>query len=144
MAENEKDEKAESKPKPKPKPTRVRRVSTKGGMMLVEWEDPKGDGLQRYWVTMTMIVDTLDDDGNYVTVEAPERGVPYGVDWKAVLPKLKTTTTDVANEFKRRGIWTYEDMSRNPNLVRTALATALGLDLAAILTAAREDARNGG
>lgn len=124
---------------------KVRVTNTKSGMFLTEWEDPDGDGLQRAWVTKEMILETLDDDGHFATVEQPERGVPYGADWKNILPEMNCTVVDLANELKRRGIWTIEDMRANPNIVRIALSNALGTGLSAILhAAAAYDASNGG
>jgi len=124
---------------------KVRVITTKDGMYLIEWEDTDGDGLQRKWVTKEMIFEFLDDDGRLATVEDPERGIPYGVDWKLILPEISCTIVDLANELKRRGIWTTEDMRANPNSVRVALSTALGTGLSEILhAAAAYDASNGG
>ena len=51
--------------------------------------------------------------------------------------KPSVSALDIERELKRRGIWTIEELRTRPNEVIGALKDAYGLDLAALLQAAK-------
>lgn len=99
-------------------------ISTQGQACLVEWDDGVGRP-RRAYVPASAVT-----DGRCV---APASGIAYGDDWEGILGTLSVTPDAVADELRRRGIWTREDARRNPTLVMSALQAAYGLDLARLL-----------
>lgn len=79
---------------------------------------------------------TLDRDGRGAECEHPEWGIPYGEDFSALVNPAATGES-IDRELKRAGIWTVEDLLANPNGAAGALQRAYGVDLAALLGAAR-------
>lgn len=65
-------------------------------------------------------------------------GVPYGIDWAAILKPAKPTPEDFARALKNADIWTLSDAMTRPNEVISALHAVYGIDLAAVLTAANK------
>jgi hypothetical protein len=52
-------------------------------------------------------------------------GTEYGIDWEVLFgEECAITPKDIEQEFRRRGLWTYDDINRNPNHVIASL-TAL-------------------
>ncbi len=98
-------------------------VNSQGQASLIEWLD--GNRPRRTFVPTAAIVDGLCID--------PAAGIAYGDDWEASIGTLSVTPASVADELRRRGIWTREDARRAPNLVMSALQAAYGLDLARLL-----------
>lgn len=107
-------------------------IARKNDLLLVEWEE-RGS-ISRAWVTPDMV---LENKGPTATVVNPKAGIPYGMDWTRVGP-MGVTPNDIDRELKRRGIWTIEDLRSKPNEVIGALQAAYGLDLARLLTWAKE------
>jgi hypothetical protein len=119
-----------------PKEVEVRVVRQERDLMLVDWND--GTRSKRAWVTPDMVVTKTD---NVATVRDPNAGQPYGVDWSRLV-ELETTPTTVENELKSRGIWTLEDLRRNPVEVVSAIQAAYGFTRAKLLQAAERYEEN--
>ena len=103
----------------------------KSGWVLVEWTDTEGK-LRRAWV----VPQTVKESGPSPLVDRPERGTPYGVDFSRLVT-LSATSHDLDLALKRRGIWTLDDLRKNPQDVLGALQDAYGIDLAGLLNAAK-------
>lgn len=85
----------------------------------------------------------VNESGQTPTVSKPERGIPYGVDFSALVT-LSANSKNLDEELKRRGIWTVADLRANPLEVMGALQATYGIDLAALLQAAKQyEAENG-
>jgi len=109
----------------------VRIIQRKNGLTLVEWNDV--DTLKRAWVDGELLV---EDNGLIGKAYSPWAGIPYGMDWaKIISPSVRPVDFD--RELKRRGIWTIEEARKKPQEVTNALRDAYGLDLAALLQAAK-------
>lgn len=111
-------------------------IHEREGMVLIEWQS--ASGLARALVTHNML---QTREGRAATVIAPERGIPYGVPWEYVLPDMQATRGRLADELRRRGIWTVEDLRAHPQEIMGALTSVYGVDLAAILNAAKDYTR---
>jgi len=70
-----------------------------------------------------------------VEKEEFDRGITYGLPWEDLLTP-QVTPEVIANALRQRGIWTLEDVRRNPGKVLAALQSAYRLDFVAILAAA--------
>jgi hypothetical protein len=75
-------------------------------------------------------------DGDAVELFDLELGIPYGLDWAAILKPANPTPADLARSLKNAGIFTASDAMTNPNMVISAILAVYGIDLAAVLTAA--------
>ena len=102
---------------------KIKVVAETGKSSIVEYYD---GSTQRVVVPSSVIHgDTLDD----ADLAA---GVPYGVPWQAV------TTPEIANELRRVGIWTAQDLDARPQLAITAIQRVIGQTLAVLRKAAQK------
>jgi hypothetical protein len=109
----------------------VQIIQRKNGLTLVEWSQ---DGtLKRAWLDQELLV---HDNGMTGDAYQPWAGIPYGVEWSRMITP-KVTSIDIDRELKRRGVWTIQELRTKPNEVLGALRDAYGLDLAALLQAAK-------
>jgi len=104
MDNDEQQEQEQEQPKAKPPDPRlpVRLVAHKDGSALVEWLDP--DGYHRAYVPMDRLKDGT------VGAKDLERGIPHGLAWEEWI-EVTATPEHIANELRRRGVWTWEDMN---------------------------------
>lgn len=69
-------------------------------------------------------------------------GIPWGADFEANI-SVGPLSRIIADELRKRGIWTYEDAMSRPSEVRASFALAgVGL-MGDFLRAAKEEVRNG-
>lgn len=106
-------------------------IQRKNNITLVEWID--GQTPRRAWITPDMIV---SESGTEATIDHPEAGIPYGVDFSRMVV-LSTTPEDIDREFKRRGIWTIADLRAKSNEAVGAIQAAYRIDLGRVLQAAK-------
>lgn len=91
----------------------VTTVKSKDGQSLVEWTD---EGVvQRAWFPVKDV-----KDGRVAKVEA---GLPYGDDFGKLLKGLPTAKS-ITQALNSAGIWSYEELRRNPQKVQDALGRA--------------------
>lgn len=115
----EEKEKKERKPKTVP----VRIVEGKGKSSLVQWS-LKGGDLRRAYVPVDKV--TGVDEGARCDKDALEAGIPYGVPWKELI-KVDVDPAAVAQELRRRGVWTSRDLEMNPKVLRRIVDKMTGL-----------------
>lgn len=111
----------------------VRVIRAQGPAVLVQWTD--GDDLRRAYVPAREVLD------GQVSSETLAAGIPYGLLWEEIVA-FSVTPERLARELRRRGVWTTEDVLRQPNSIVAALQAAYRIDLAAIQGAAREAMRD--
>jgi hypothetical protein len=105
-------------------------VGMRGKTALVEYVD-SGGCPQRVYIPRDKLA------GDQCDKSVLDMGVRYGIDWERAIT-LKTTTRDLARALRARGFWTLRDMEARPNEVLGALQSAYGVDLSALLRAARK------
>lgn len=109
--------------------TQVTIVRTKDSSTLVEYVE---DGvLSRKYVPTAEVKDSIVAD------EILSRGIPYGYPWEDV--ELKFNMPKFANELHNVGVWTVEDMLKNPQKLSAALHAAFAENLSNILEVARNE-----
>lgn len=101
----------------------VKIVEMRGESALVEWN------LKRAIIPASVIHDDLT-----VSQDELEMGIPYGIPWENIT--LTATSQALADHLRANGIWTREDLERNPSAAFGALQAVYGVDLAAIYQAA--------
>lgn len=84
------------------------------------------------------------ENGNAVRDELLSASIPYGVDWEYHLEGVvgKATPERIAEEFHKAGLWTADEIMRNPEQVQGILHSVYGLDYAGIINIAKNLARN--
>jgi hypothetical protein len=96
---------------------------------LVEWYD--GTALHRVTLPCELVRGDSVDEADL------ERGIPYGVAWETALQSTATPEA-IANELRRCGIWTGDDLAARPTIAAAALQRSIGVNLAALRVAAKE------
>lgn len=131
MAEKKTSSSSTSKPEPNPVPVRV--VMTDGTQAVVIAVTDDGDQ-RRYRVHARAVSER--DGQRFVekSVLTPQR--EDGIKWEDVL-KPSTTADDLARELRRRGLFGAVEVQTRPNEVIAAIQAAYGVDLAAVMQAAR-------
>lgn len=112
-----------------PKPTEVRIIRQQNGMMLIQWNDGQ---LRRSWITKELAEQV---DGDRAWVVSPERGIPFGDDFSSIIQVVQVTPQMFDAEFKRRGIWTFDDLLARQGEVLAVVQTVYGPSLSAIYRA---------
>lgn len=68
-----------------------------------------------------------------------DKGTEYGIEMEVLLgDKYVIRPVDLEQEFRKRGLWTYEDINSNPQLVRAAINSLSGRVHAEVLDRSRE------
>ena len=111
-------------------------IARQNGMMLIEWQS--GNEPSRAWVTPDMIV---AESGRSATVRHPEGGIPYGVDW-AALVSTQVDANEIARRLRQAGVWTVEDLQARTNAARGVILAVAGDILQNLLTNARSVQRD--
>ena len=123
MVEEVKESKKQVR-KPVVKMTAVRTMQEKDGRALVEWVNRKGM-LESVFVGVDEVKDGKVASG--VLAEA----IPYGVPWEDLFAEVQKVTTPKvrANELRKVGIWTLDDLRTKSRFVLGALKAGLRVEI---------------
>ncbi len=103
----------------------VRVIKTKRGHSLIEWTSHDGTP-RRSFVPADRV--EMDAEGKQ-TVEHPERGVLFGLDFSKIIEPITIDPDAIDKELKLAGIWSAEDVRANPHVAQGAIIRALGVVL---------------
>lgn len=101
------------------------------GTKLVQWSD--GKSMKRAWVPAHLINQDLE-----VSFKTLNESPAYGLPFDHILQSVTISADVVADALHRRGIWTDEDVMRNPEAVSKALIAAMGLSVSSVQNSVRE------
>lgn len=97
----------------------VQKIARKGRSILVEWADDEGQ--HRSYVPY----DSVFDIQGQSVCELADLGIPYGVPWELLAHQLPAIDgTELQKELRRLGIWTYDDLRKNPAVGLNAICQA--------------------
>ena len=115
---------ASKKPKKRVKKITVSVIRIQGESALVEWVV---DGIiRRAYIPR----DSISIDKK-VEEDILSEGAPYGASWEKVkIPEI--TADELAQALRRSGIWTVDDLRKNPNLALSAIQSIYRVGLAAL------------
>lgn len=82
---------------------------------------------------------TSKDGTLLISKENLDRGLPYGIPWKYKLKISEVTPESLELELHKAGIWTAEDVMKNPQAVKSALMSALRISMSDIQTIAKQN-----
>jgi hypothetical protein len=103
-------------------------LDARGESALVEWTGKDGEARRAY-------IPAGEIDDGKVAVETLEAGIPYGAPWGELAEEIGLPP-DYAPGFARslyaHGVWTVEDLERNPKAVVGALVEATGITAGAL------------
>lgn len=106
---------------------KVKVIGNQGMSSLVEWVI---DGvIERGYVPTGMV------EEDHVNGKELELAIPYGLPFASLIT-FQANPVDLERELHRLGIWTFEDMTRDPNACISALQRVYATDYAALRIAA--------
>ena len=108
---------------------KVKVIQQKGQAALVEWIAE--EGARRATIPASTIVK------GQVSQDELEYGIEYGEPWEELIT-ISATPETIAEELRRCGIWTKEDLESRPTQVLSAIQAAYGFGLADLLRAVRQ------
>jgi hypothetical protein len=115
----------------------VRIIRSTPAVVLVEWfeegEKGKRDAPRRGWIPSTAISANQEVDEKQL-----KKSVPYGLPYEKVLPSITITPEMLGNALRINGVWTAEDVLKNPMSISRALVDCMGLHTTQIQSLVRE------
>lgn len=112
-------------------PSGVRIVQTKGQSALVEWQEE--GRLFRGYLPVNLVKDGTAEGADLA------KAAPYGVPWERYINLAGLTVQALADELRRNGIWTVDDLMKRD---RDIIGIATNLVGRAVFEAAKK--ANGG
>jgi hypothetical protein len=126
-------EQAEEKKERRPKMVKGKVVRQEGDASLVEWMDKEGfyhrASVPRDVVKITkpgQVACSVDEDELLV-------GIPYGMPWEELIGEINVTPEMIANELRRSGIWTGQELLMNPDKIRSVMGKVFGVNYSTLL-----------
>lgn len=103
----------------------VRVIAQNKGAALVEWV--VGDDWARGYVPLLQVVDD--------TVKRSDlnESATYGLDWVTIIGPLDVTAQDVARELHRAGLWTEDDIRKQPREAEACFRRACHVSVAELI-----------
>ena len=96
----------------------VRVIQAKAGSSLVQWLDNKGLHHRGFLPT-----DSIEN--GMADLNELDKAIPFGLPWEDYI-KVIATPESIANELRRRGVWTMGDLSNISAVIKANQAFALG------------------
>lgn len=115
---------------------KVNVIRRKGQSALVQFVDD--DGLQRIELPSS----SVGEDGLVDELELG-MGMPYGLRWEEIV-QFSVTPEMLADELRRRGIWTLDNLMVNMQGAVGAFQAIYGVDASRLLKRARQYQKNRG
>lgn len=111
---------------------RFRVIAQRGQAALVEWSDVAG--LHRSIIPLEQVHLSFDIDYAQLTA-----GIPFGVAWEEI-DFGPDRAVRIAEELRRHGIWTRDDLQRKLPTARAVLIAVAAQDLTRLIDGARRAA----
>ena len=109
----------------------VKIVGRDGKAIVVEWVD---NGK-----TYRGVLPAGRVRGNNAYLKDLRRAAPYGIAWEEVV-ELQATSELLAEELRKRGIWTGKDLYDHPEQAQSAIMATYGIDFQTLLKIASREA----
>ena len=103
----------------------VRVIVQNKGAALVEWV--VGDDWARGYVPTSQIVGDMVKDSDL------DESATYGLDWATIIGPLDVTVQDVARELRCAGLWTEDDIRKQPREAEAAFRRACHVSVAELI-----------
>lgn len=107
----------------------VNLLNTKGQSSLVEYVE--NDVRRRVYIPADLVKD------GFVSSQELSRGIPYGYPWEEI--SFNVGGVHLAEQMQAQGLWTIEDVLKNPKKLRSALNAVVTAQLSEILTIAHRE-----
>ena len=116
----------------------IKLLKVQGQAAVVSFRDKEGM-LQARIISRDDIPGLRLGDSTAVPDRIVTKGTEYGIEMEILLgDKYVIRPVDLEQEFRKRGLWTYEDINSNPQLVRAAINSLSGRVHAEVLERSRE------
>jgi hypothetical protein len=114
----------------------ARVVLRKKAAVLLEANDKDGIPLRATFPAESL---SIRENGTVILSEEEfSMGIPFGIPWEYKFKQIVVTPEELAGELHRNGIWTRDDVYKNPEGVKGALLASMKLSLAYINQIAKE------
>ena len=113
-------------------------LSVQGQAAIVSFRDKDGI-FQARIISVDDIAGLRIGETKSVSKKLLDSGTEYGIDWETLLgDEYDITPVDISNELRKHGLWTYDDMNKNPHQVTAALNALSYRVFAELMRRARE------
>jgi len=116
---------------------RAKFLFQKKSAILLEVIDSAGNP-HRISVPSESVTVESDDETIFASEEVLEAGIPYGIPFGDRLKDIHASAKELENALHRNGVWTAEDVLKNPEGVKGALFSMLSPSMSSIVKIARE------
>jgi hypothetical protein len=114
----------------------ARVILRKKAAILLEASDKNGVPMRATFPADSL---TIRDNGTVLIAEEEFlMGISYGIPWEYKFKQIVVDPEKLAGELRRNGIWTREDVYKNPEGVKGALLSSMGVSLAYITQIAKQ------
>lgn len=98
----------------------TKKLRRKGSAVLLEYQQ---DGETKRVIVPASEVEYAQEENGKILVseEILDQGIPYGVPWELIIPVHKISPEDIARNLRSLGIWTYQDVLKNPEAIMNAV-----------------------
>jgi hypothetical protein len=110
----------------------VQKIREGRGAVLIQWFED-GRYIKRGWIPY----DALGKDLT-VDPEVLSRVAPFGMPFERILPEVRIAPEEFAEALHRNGIWTFDDVMKNPNDIARSLLACMGWYASQVQTFVRE------
>lgn len=118
--------------------TDVKLIKVQGQAAVVSFWDKSGM-IQARIVSRDDVAGLRVGQAGMISSSILDSGTEYGIDWEIFLGETGVITpTDIEQELRKRGIWTYEDINKNSPQVMAALNALSGRVFANLMSEARK------
>jgi len=114
----------------------ARVILRKKAAILLEINDKDGFPIRATFPADSLII--RDDGTVLITEEEFSMGISYGIPWEYKFKQIVVLPERLSGELHRNGIWTREDVYKNPEGVKGALLSSMGVSLAYITQIAKQ------
>jgi hypothetical protein len=96
-------------------------IKVEGRAAIVAYRDDEGD-FQARIISVDEVAGLRLGETKKVSRKMLVTGTEYGIDWDVLLgDEFAITPSEIGQSFRKFGLWTYDDMNRNPAQVNAAL-----------------------
>lgn len=92
------------------------------GAVLVQWQEE--GTVNRGWIP-----DTTIDENNNVSPATLKAAMPYGIPIEDIIGNITLKAKDIAAALHKKGIWTEEEIMKNPMAVQKAIIESAELSV---------------
>jgi hypothetical protein len=100
----------------------VKLIARKKAAALIEFQNDNGETI-RLSVPSHRVTE-LDNGNAEVILSVIKSGIPYGIPWGLKISDILVKGSDIEREMHNVGIWTADDLKKNPQVLQGVIMAA--------------------